>query len=96
MVLNRPPLDLKFSIYNKELSVVKSYKYLCIISNKNQTNLYNRKCKTETSLYCSLRFPERWFKAGNCNEAVQINCSTDSGVWGTSINIPKAFLEVIY
>ena len=41
MVLNRPPLDLKFSIYNKELSVVKSYKYLgIVISNKNQTNLY--------------------------------------------------------
>ena len=41
MVFNRPTLDLKFSIYNKELSVVNSYKYLGIeISTKNQTNLY--------------------------------------------------------
>ena len=41
MVFNRPTLDLKFSIYNKELFVVNSYKYLGIeISTKNQTNLY--------------------------------------------------------
>ena len=41
MIFNRPALDLKFSIYNKELSVVNRYKYLGIeISNKNQTNLY--------------------------------------------------------
>ena len=40
MIFNRPALDLKFSIYDKELSVVNRYKYLGIeISNKNQTNL---------------------------------------------------------
>ena len=62
MVFNRPKSNLKFSIYNEEISVVNSYKYLGIeISNKNQTNLYidhfrNTIEKAEKRLHCIAHF----------------------------------------
>ena len=58
MVFNRPSSNLHFTMYGKELSIVKSYKYLGIeISNKNQTNLYtdhfkNTIEKAERRLQC--------------------------------------------
>ena len=41
MVFNGPSSNLNFSLYNKELSLVKSFKYMGIeISYANGTNLY--------------------------------------------------------
>ena len=58
MAFNSPTSNSKFSIYNKELSVVESCKYLTIeISNKNQTNMFsghfkNIVEKVEKRLHC--------------------------------------------
>ena len=58
MVFNRPSSNLRFTMYNKELSIVENYKCLGIeISTKNQSNLYinhfkNTIQKAEKRLHC--------------------------------------------
>ena len=58
MVFNCPPPSSKFTINNREISVVKNYKYLGIeISSKNQTNLFTDHFKktiekAEKRLHC--------------------------------------------